>query len=219
MTGERVSAFRRGLLFAISLLVPGCSPETGPRLNVLLVSIDTLRPDRLGCYGATRIQTPAIDALARTGVRFENAFTPAPLTLPAHWTIMTGVEPWRHAVIDNGMTLAEPKVATLAERFFAAGYDTATFVSAFVLHRTFGLAQDSPGTTTGRRQMRRSISCCMRRAGPTSVSTKRSPGCVGSARSRSSSGSISSIRTRPMTLRKVFERAMRVAPTTARSLS
>lgn len=73
---------------------------------MLLVSIDTLRPDRLGCYGATQLETPAIDALARSGVRFENAFTPVPLTLPAHWTLFTGIEPWHHGVVDNGMTLA-----------------------------------------------------------------------------------------------------------------
>ena len=106
---------------------------------MLLISIDTLRPDRLGCYGASQVETPAIDALARSGVRFENAFTPVPLTLPAHWTLLTGVEPWHHGVIDNGMTLAAPPAATLAERFAVAGYDTAAFVSAFVLHRTFGL--------------------------------------------------------------------------------
>ncbi len=124
-------------------LVPlgGCSPAAAPPPNVVLLSIDTLRPDRLGCYGARRVDTPAIDALARSGVRFENAFTPVPLTLPAHWTIHTGVEPWHHGVVDNGMTLSAPPTATLAERFAAAGYDGAAFVSAFVLHRTFGLGR------------------------------------------------------------------------------
>lgn len=105
----------------------------------MLVSIDTLRPDRLGCYGATEVETPAIDRLAREGIRFESAFSPVPLTLPAHWTILTGVQPWHHGVVDNGMTLAEPQLATLAERFTAAGYDTAAFVAAFVLNRSFGL--------------------------------------------------------------------------------
>lgn len=117
----------------------GCVGESPTPPSVLLVSVDTLRPDRLGCYGAAQVETPAIDALARSGVRFENAYTPAPLTLPAHWTLHTGVEPWRHGVVDNGMVLAEPPVATLAERFAAADYDTAAFVAAFVLHRTFGL--------------------------------------------------------------------------------
>lgn len=126
------------LLLVLSVLLAGCG-RIEPPVNVLLVSVDTLRPDRLGCYGATRVETPAIDGLARAGVRFDQAFTPVPLTLPAHWTILTGVEPWHHGVVDNGMTLAAPPAATLAERFAGAGYETAAFVSAFVLHRTFGL--------------------------------------------------------------------------------
>ncbi len=121
-------------------------------MNVLLISIDTLRADRLGCYGAEAVETPAIDRLAAEGVRFENAFSPVPLTLPAHWTIHTGVEPWNHGVVDNGMTLRESPAATLAERFSQAGYDTAAFVAAFVLNRAFGLDRgfrhydDGPGS-------------------------------------------------------------------------
>lgn len=135
------------LLGASSLVlgsVVGCSSKVETVLhasppNVVLISIDTLRPDRLGCYGARAVETPAIDRLAAEGVRFEHAFSPVPLTLPAHWTMHTGVEPWHHGVVDNGMILRTPPVATLAERFSAAGYDTAAFVSAFVLNRTFGL--------------------------------------------------------------------------------
>lgn len=106
---------------------------------MVLISVDTLRADRLGTYGATSVETPAIDALARAGVRFERAFSPTPLTLPAHWTILSGVEPWHHGVVDNGMIPGKPPT-TLARRFAERGYDTAAFVSAFVLHRTFGLA-------------------------------------------------------------------------------
>ncbi len=136
------------VLFALAAAVAGlggCAPAqtSAPTVpNVVLISVDTLRPDRLGCYGATTIETPAIDALARDGVRFEHAFTPVPLTLPAHWTLHTGVEPWHHGIVDNGMTRADDSRSdwgTLAERFTAAGYDTAAFVAAFVLHRTFGL--------------------------------------------------------------------------------
>lgn len=126
----------------VAALVASCSPGTPSAptpINVLLVSIDTLRADHLGCYGAQAVETPAIDQLAAEGVRFENAFSPVPLTLPAHWTIHTGVEPWHHGVVDNGMTLRTPPAATLAERFSAADYDTAAFVAAFVLHRSFGL--------------------------------------------------------------------------------
>jgi arylsulfatase A-like enzyme/Tfp pilus assembly protein PilF len=127
------------LAAVLATLAGSCRPADRPPPNVVLVSVDTLRPDRLGCYGGTAVETPAIDTLSKAGVRFQNAFTPVPLTLPAHWTILTGVEPWHHGVVDNGMTLSAPPAATLAERFAAAGYDTAAFVSAFVLHRTFGL--------------------------------------------------------------------------------
>ncbi len=72
-------------------------------------------------------------------MRFENAFSPAPLTLPAHWTLHTGLEPWHHGVADNGLAADLPPGLTLAEKLGAAGYDTAAFISAFVLHSTFGL--------------------------------------------------------------------------------
>lgn len=126
-------------LLVSAALLAGCGLDERQPPNVLLISVDTLRADRLGCYGAAAVETPAIDALARSGVRFENAFSPVPLTLPAHWTLHTGTEPWVHGVVDNGMVLARPPAATLAERFSAAGYDTAAFVAAFVLHRSFGL--------------------------------------------------------------------------------
>lgn len=130
----------RGVAAALlAAATAGCRPAGRPAPNVVVVSIDTLRPDRLGCYGGSLADTPAIDALSREGIRFQNAFTPVPLTLPAHWTILTGLQPWHHGVVDNGMTLSRPPAATLAERFAGAGYDTAAFVSAFVLHRTFGL--------------------------------------------------------------------------------
>ncbi len=145
----RASGIRAGGLFPCPLLavltlgcIVSCSPPRPAepdRPNVLLISVDTLRADRLGSYGARAVETPAIDRLAAEGVRFEHAFSPVPLTLPAHWTMHTGVEPWHHGVVDNGMVMGTPPGATLAERFSAAGYDTAAFVSAFVLHRSFGL--------------------------------------------------------------------------------
>lgn len=127
------------VVLALALGFFGCGKAPlAARPNVLLISIDTLRADRLGSYGAKAIETPALDALAQGGVRFENAFTSVPLTLPAHWTLHTGVEPWHHGVVDNGMTSLAPP-ATLAERLSASGYDCAAFVAAFVLHRSFGL--------------------------------------------------------------------------------
>lgn len=130
---------RRWLAPLLLAFLGGCSPDRGPRPNILLISVDTLRADRLGAYGAAAVETPAIDGLARQGVRFEHAFTPVPLTLPAHWTMHTGLEPWHHGVADNGMSPDLPPGATLAEKLGAQGYDTAAFVSAFVLHSTFGL--------------------------------------------------------------------------------
>ncbi len=110
-----------------------------PRPNVLLLTIDTLRADRLGCYGRRTAETPAIDGLARDGLLFQNAFTPVPLTLPAHATLLTGLEPAAHGLLDNGMVARDLGAPTLAERLTGAGYDSAAFVAAHVLNRIFGL--------------------------------------------------------------------------------
>ena len=143
-SGIRAGGFFHVRLLGLAALILGSACSPGPRQvpeapNVLLISVDTLRADHLGCYGAPAVETPAIDQLAAAGVRFENAFSPVPLTLPAHWTVLSGLQPWHHGVVDNGMALPTAPVATLAERFAAAGYDTAAFVAAFVLHRSFGL--------------------------------------------------------------------------------
>jgi arylsulfatase A-like enzyme len=106
---------------------------------VLLVTIDTLRADRLGCYGRATAETPAIDGLAREGLRFERAYTPVPLTLPAHTTLLTGREPAAHGIVDNGMVARDLGAPTLAERLAGAGYDSGAFVAAHVLNRIFGL--------------------------------------------------------------------------------
>jgi len=105
------------------------------RPNVLLVTIDTFRADRLGAGVA-----PTIDRLASTGLRFSSARTTAPLTLPAHTTVHTGLLPPAHGVRENGAALAETH-QTIARLLGGAGYDTAAFVGAFVLDRRFGLAQ------------------------------------------------------------------------------
>jgi len=112
-----------------------------PRVNVLLITLDTTRVDRLGCYGNRRIATPNLDRLAAEGVLFESAFTPVPSTLPSHCSIMTGMYPARHGVHDNGIYRLDETLTTLAERLRDEGYWTGAFVSAFVLDRQFGLAQ------------------------------------------------------------------------------
>ncbi len=119
-----------------------CVPPLGPRrVNLLLISIDTLRPDHLGCYGYAAAQTPTLDALAARGLRFAQATTVVPLTLPAHSSLLTGTFPAHHGVRDNGgFYLAEEQV-TLAEVVHEQGYRTGAFVGAFVLDSRWGLHQ------------------------------------------------------------------------------
>ena len=114
----------------------------GPRpLSVLLVTLDTTRADRLGCYGHPAGATPQLDALARRGVLFRQAYAHVPLTCPSHASLLTGLLPTRHGVRDNGGYVLAAGVPTLAEGFAAAGHRTGAFVSAFVLDRRFGLAR------------------------------------------------------------------------------
>jgi choline-sulfatase len=109
--------------------------------SVLLVTLDTTRADHLGCYGAKGAATPAIDAVAARGVRFEQALAPTPLTFPSHATILTGRVPRRHGVRDNALFRLRPDVPVLAESFRKAGHGTAAFVSAAVLDGDLGLAR------------------------------------------------------------------------------
>jgi len=110
-------------------------------LNVLIITIDTLRADHLGSYGYASAQTPALDALAARGMRFTQATTVAPLTLPAHASLMTGTFPTYHRVRDNGGFYLDDDQVTLAKVMRARGYRTGGFVAAFVLDRRWGIAQ------------------------------------------------------------------------------
>jgi len=126
----------RVLLAAAALLAP--APAISPLApNVLLITLDTLRPDALG-WVAGRNQTPALDALAREGFRFPGAVAPVPLTLPSHSSLLTGLLPRHHGVRDNGQVLPAA-VPTLAERLRQRGYATAGFVSGYPLRSLFGL--------------------------------------------------------------------------------
>ena len=111
------------------------------RPNVLLITVDTTRADHLGCYGYPDVKTPHLDALAGRGVLFEQAATSAPLTLPAHCTIMTGMYPTYHGVRVNGNTALSDEQTTLAEVLAARGYQTGAFIGAFVLDGRWGLNQ------------------------------------------------------------------------------
>ncbi len=109
--------------------------------NVLLVTIDTLRADRVGAYGNTTGLTPTLDRLATEGLRFDSVRAQVPLTLPSHASLMTGRIPPRHGVRDNGTYRLDPSHETLATALKSAGYATGAFVGAFVLDARFGLAR------------------------------------------------------------------------------
>jgi arylsulfatase A-like enzyme/Flp pilus assembly protein TadD len=141
-----VGVLGSGLLIALWTIVVG--PIAGWRLirptrarNLLLVSLDTVRADHLGCYHYAAAQTPRIDQLAASGVRFEQASTVVPLTLPAHSSLMTGTFPSWHGVRDNGGFYLEDDQITLAEVLRDRGFRTGGFVGAFVLDRRWGIAQ------------------------------------------------------------------------------
>ncbi len=142
---------RAGLVIALALAaVAGCR-QPGPaatlrpglvaRGNVLLVTIDTLRRDRLGAYGNMNGLTPNLDRLSSSGVRVAHAFSHAPMTLPAHSSIFTGRTPRSHGVHDNGTFRLDDGIPTLATVLHDAGYRTGAFVGAFVLAARFGLAR------------------------------------------------------------------------------
>jgi arylsulfatase A-like enzyme len=115
-------------------------PRGDTRGDVLLVTIDTLRADRLGCYGAAPGTSPHIDGLASQGVVFDNAACPMPLTRPSHFSMMTGLYPREHGVVNNQGVLGQP-VLTVAEVFAAAGYRTAAFVGVRLLAGESGAGQ------------------------------------------------------------------------------
>ncbi|HVO13414.1 MAG TPA: sulfatase-like hydrolase/transferase [Vicinamibacteria bacterium] len=139
--GLRV-ALAAALPFSALLVSPGCHASRTPdrpvlgRVNVVLVTVDTLRADRVGPD-----LTPAISGLARRGVRFTDARSNVPLTLPSHASILTGLLPAHHGVRLNGVRRLKPETPTLARLLQSASYRTGAFVGAYVLDRRFGLGQ------------------------------------------------------------------------------
>lgn len=116
-------------------------PTNLEEMNIILLTIDTLRADHLECYGYDGVKTPHINRMSREGVRFENNIVQAPLTLPSHASIMTGTYPLFHGIRDNGGFYLDEKHNTLAEVLRFKGYKTSAFIAAFVLDSRWGLDQ------------------------------------------------------------------------------
>src|SRR5256885_2169836 len=120
---------------------PAPSAKLRMRPNVILVTIDTLRADHVGCYGSKSSKTPTLDSLAHDGIVFEHAISQVPLTWPSHAVILTGTYPFQNGVQDfTGQPLA-PQFRSVAQAFRQAGYATGAVVSAFVLDRSWGLSR------------------------------------------------------------------------------
>jgi choline-sulfatase len=115
------------------------APPEPVRPNVLIVTIDTLRADRIGAYGAKTARTPTLDRLAAEGLRATDAIAQAPITMPSHASLFTGLYPPAHGVRDNGTAALSDGVVTLTQQVHGAGYTTHAFVSAVVLSRLYGL--------------------------------------------------------------------------------
>lgn len=141
------AALRRSVTLLAGLWLAGCARDSGPPLPVpaaepdlLMITLDTFRADRAGCYGNPDGWTPYLDRVLRTAWQARNAYTPAPLTAIAHATLLTGLLPYHHGVRDNGWFPLDPGIPTLASHLAAAGFSTAAFVAAFPLTTRFGFA-------------------------------------------------------------------------------
>ena len=137
LAGSVISAL---ILFGLAAL-PSRLAAQGSPANVVVITIDTLRADHLGCYGDRAVATPNLDALARAGARFTQAFTPVPITLPAHTALFTGSFPMATGVHDFSNNKVPASALTLAKVLQQHGYSTAAFLGAAVLDARFGLNQ------------------------------------------------------------------------------
>ncbi|HET6268299.1 MAG TPA: sulfatase, partial [Acidobacteriota bacterium] len=130
---------RRWLILVLVVMFAG-SLFAADKPNIILITIDTLRADHLGCYGAKSNASPHIDQLAAKSVIFENAYSVAPITLTSHTTILSGVYPNKHGVRDNAVFAPAPQ-PLLQESLKSGGYHTAAFVSGAPLLSRFGLTR------------------------------------------------------------------------------
>ena len=136
-------SFVRSLTLIAAALMAACQSKQDTAkhmrpMNVVLVTVDTLRPDHLGCYGYRDIETPALDGLAKRGVLFENAVAQTPLTPPSHASIFTGQNPDVHKVRNTGGFILSSSSHPLARILREQGWDTAAFVGSAVMKKLFG---------------------------------------------------------------------------------
>jgi arylsulfatase A-like enzyme/Tfp pilus assembly protein PilF len=129
------------ILIGLAAFQAAAQTTAKPALNVVLITIDTLRADHVGCYGYKQIETPNIDGLAADGVRFERAFAVVPVTLPSHATMLTGTYPMLSGMHDFSGNKLSPLQPTLASVLKQAGYLTGAVIAAAVLDSRFGLNQ------------------------------------------------------------------------------
>lgn len=122
-------------------VTPPSAPPPVARPDVVVITLDTVRADRLGAYGHGGAQTDTLDALAAAGLRFTRAYSVLPLTIPAHATLFTGLFPFHHNIRDNGAGVLADSFTTMAELFQAQGYATGGSAAAYVTTRQWGLAQ------------------------------------------------------------------------------
>lgn len=141
MTRREIGVWILCLIAALTAIRCGKKAASPPEVppNILLITIDTVRPDYLSCYGSKN-PTPTIDSIAKQGMLFENAFSQVPLTFPSHTTILTGLFPVHHGVHNNGLEIFSAKEKLITSVLRRKGYKTGAVVSSFVLDRKFGLA-------------------------------------------------------------------------------
>lgn len=130
-----------GLYFIVRTVFPGGGKMDFRGLNVILVTIDTLRADHVGIYEEGNADTPHLDALAREGVLFERCIAQTPLTLPSHTSILSGTYPLYHRVRDNGGFRVPGQLEFVSEVLKEKGFSTSAFIGAFVLHSRWGINQ------------------------------------------------------------------------------
>ena len=139
MAKHRTMELAAILLAILTVVTGGYWYWNIPRLNVILVTFDTTRADHLGLYGYQYGLTSPLDRFATRGVVFDHAYAPAPITLPSHATMLTGLYPPEHGLRLNGEGRLAESIPSLPEILKGNGYDTGAFIAAFVLDRQFGL--------------------------------------------------------------------------------